>query len=268
MVRVASLRSASFLRNTEVIVPVDKCELRPVEMDFRSSEQGMYSTSAIWFGEVCLANSIDLVQFDEDPTQVIVCDKCGITGCAAGGWVQQRRIGGDVIWIPCVPEKNAWLCETAGPPAYMTAKPGIVPLFRPALYDDLRRRTSTLPDRNEIPPIRVGEMLRLVQAVASVEVLGRFGETPALRRELILAVRDRDVIEELDLVAGFIDRNLSENAAMVPVAPGEGFQVIEFYLDAPQFPAWRSFCHIGEGLGIALDATGPLKIVNETVLTA
>ncbi|TWU14541.1 hypothetical protein CA54_34100 [Symmachiella macrocystis] len=233
---------------------IDKLDVRDVELDFTSSSGGRPSTRAVFAGDTCLVNALDYVQFNADPTQVIVCAECGNTGCSAGGWICMRRFGDFVAFIPAFGERfDAWNEALRGfeepeeysPPPYVVTCG--IPMIPCCVYTECNTATSALPGLEAVKLITAGEAVWLTQWLAPLHVLGKNPQRPRLLHEAILAVNDGDLIEEIECLRGFLDDNFNSSAALAPVATYEN-SAIEFYLEGPGTPAWRPLSHIGDRL--------------------
>ncbi len=66
--------------------------------DFSSSGQ----SSPRWTEVRCrgerLTNALNWVEWSENPVQVVLCEACGVTGCATGGYVHVARLDDLVLW--------------------------------------------------------------------------------------------------------------------------------------------------------------------------
>lgn len=79
---------------------VSDIEFSPVEFDFSSSGQSRWSGRQARCKGLQLVNAVGLVEWDEEPVQVRVCEQCGMTRCAAGESVHVRRAGEFVVVMP------------------------------------------------------------------------------------------------------------------------------------------------------------------------
>ncbi|QDT50419.1 hypothetical protein Pan258_44760 [Symmachiella dynata] len=243
---------------------VDKLNIRDVELDFTSSSGERHRTLAVYSGDTCLVNALSYVQFQSDPTQVIVCAECGNTGCAAGGWICIRRFGDFVAFFPAFSQMfDAWNDASKGfgepeefsPPPYV-ATHGI-PLIPSCVYTECNTATSALPGLDAIKPITAGEAVWLTQWLAPLHLLGKNPRRPRLLHEAILAVNDGDLIDEIDCLRRFLDDNFNSSAVLAPVATYEN-SIIEFYLEGPGTPAWRPLSHIGDRLAFHFEPNATL----------
>ena len=74
--------------------------LEPVELDFRSSRQGIRKDRALVADGEPIVNAVGIVELSANPLQTVVCTSCGISACEPGGWVALRSVGEAVVWLP------------------------------------------------------------------------------------------------------------------------------------------------------------------------
>jgi len=218
-----------------------------------------FNAVSISYGGECLVNAINLADFDDDPTQVLLCETCGNVGCGSVGWVHMRRIGDDVIWLPPAPRliRDPDSVRELFPPPFMESPACGIPVFRDSLYDELRRQLSELPDKSMIPFLCAREALLLLQREAPLELLGRAPNIPRLQRDRILAVSDGDLEPEIAAINAFAKDHATDCTPLQTVLSDRITQPIEFHLDSPGFPAWRGFFHLPTGLGMIIEASMP-----------
>lgn len=240
---------------------VENFKVVPVELDFSSSGQGRRSATAIETIGVRLFNAIELICFEATATQVEVCECCGISHCAPGGWVAFRRIADRVVWIPAWDkmETGAWEQAEYRPPSFLRDKG--VPVFGAAIWEQLRSFHGSLPPCEDLPWINSREMARLCQCSAPGRLLGEYPAEPRLRRDLLIAVTDG----ELMLAASDIDKCLQMHfGAVQPMTrvPGDSnIEGIEFWLDLPGTLGWTSFGQVGSNLCFLVD--GSVALIRE-----
>ncbi len=221
-----------------------------------------FEAVSLFFGTICIANAVNISNFEDDRTQVVVCEMCGNVGCASDGWVHLRTVGQDVVWIP--PRRLSARDELFEwqnlPPPYFASEVCGIPVFRGPVFEELRNQLPWFPDRTEIQPIRTCEALALLQGEAPLELLGRAPDISQLRRDKVLAVSDGDVDQEIRVVDTFSRDHASSETPMRPVEVNASYEPIEFHVDAPGFPAWTGFCHLSTGIGIMLQPWRPLQL--------
>jgi hypothetical protein len=224
-----------------------------VVLDFASSGRGRRAATAVSAAGIRLFNAIELVDFEPSATQVEICEGCGCPHCAPGGWVAFRRIGERVAWVPAWDEMEdgRWEMSEYGPPAFLQSRG--VPVFSAPAWDRLRALHSRLPDAGTLPPINSRDAARLCQWSAPGRVLGTFPAVPRTRRDLLIAVTEGDLGAEAECVDQCLRDHYEGRQAMelvpqqIPVAP------IEFWLDLPGTPSWKSLGHINAQTCLLID---------------
>lgn len=188
-------------------------------------------------------------------TQVEVCERCGYSHCAPGGWVAFRRMGQSVVWLPAWEEmeQGAWEASEYRPPSFLRTKG--VPVFSRTCWERLRTLHGGLPCCEEVPRINSREAARVCQWAAPARVLGEYPSVPRVRCDLVLAATDGDLATELSAV----DQCLQDHyGAMDPMelAPEDVVvRPVEFWLDLPGTPGWKSFARVEDQVCIVLHET-------------
>ena len=151
---------------------VENPELRPATLDFRSSGQGWRHVTQLFAGELQLINAIELVEWDEDECQFLVCEECGITHCKPGDWVRVRRTDSRVVILPSFEYVSSKLEENRieyCPPGYLTER-GVAYCDR-STYETLESQHSSFPSFEQIPQLNARE----------AELLSMWDDDAALR---------------------------------------------------------------------------------------
>jgi hypothetical protein len=217
---------------------------RAVELDFSSSGQGRRAGTAVSAAGIRLFNAIELVDVGFSATQVEVCEYCGVPQCAPGGWVAFRRIGERVVWVPAWVEMENGKGEMSeySPPSFLQSRGA--PVSSAPAWDRLRALQSGLPDAHALPQINSREAALLCQWSAPGRVLGTFPDVPRTRRDLLIAVSDGDLGTEAECVDQCLRDHYEGKQAMELVPQHISVTPIEFWLDLPGTPSWKSFGHI------------------------
>jgi hypothetical protein len=245
---------------------VEEIEAIPAELDFSSSGGGHRSVTAIKADGVRLINAIELVEVDQAVTQVEICEGCGYTNCAPGGWVSFRRLDQRVVWIPAFDwmSRGAWDESEYRPPSFIGSKGA--PIFTSAIWDQLRKLHRGLPRCDDLPWINSREAARLCQWTAPDYLLGKFPQEPLMRRDLLVAVSEGDLTEE----AGVVDACLQfhfEAADQMALLSGEiAPKPIEFWVDLPDTPGWTSFAHVAGDVCFLFEGT--IALIRESESTS
>lgn len=231
---------------------VEKIETRPVVLVFTSSGGGSLSTFELYADQVLFANALEFIDLSEDPSQLIVCDKCGIIGCQPGGWVSFRRAGDLVLVIPAFDsmEIAEYGLEEYRPPDYF--KDMGFPCFDIPLYKKLMKMVTGSRGLTRLTPLTVGEAIRLFQWESPYKVLGRFPDPPLLNEEMILDIVKGEREKELEKVRNFVTHYAGSSIPLVPIKHNQRHKAIEILLDMPGFPVWRRFATIGDDICILM----------------
>lgn len=229
---------------------VETLEYRERVLDFRSAGLGQRSVVALYADGEMLVNALSLVNFEDaiaGPVQVHVCEDCGHTSCAPGGWVALRRFADAVLWTPAFTDM---LSETSGISEY--APPSVVrsrgiPTFALTKYRELRARVPALPAFEMLTELRWSEAARLLQLAAPGRVLGQFPDAPRPRRDAFLTTSDGELATQLTNLSRTLEAALDSRAAAREVTLKTP---IGFCLDLPGTPEWTPLGVAHEALAI------------------
>jgi hypothetical protein len=227
---------------------VREIEARAVELDFRSSGQGRRAHTSLFADGRRLVNAADLVEFDPalDRVQIVVCEDCGFTNCAPGGWVCLRRVDADVLWLPAFAAMSDEPGSTEyAPPIDMSER--VFPVFGEGAYSTLRRYVRALPAFPDVAPLHPRDLALVLQHEAPGRVLGTFPETPSLRRDVVVAVDHGDLAEELTAMLEILSRAWSGSCVLRPC---ESADAVHFYLDLPGHPVWSPLVRRGDARAV------------------
>ena len=242
-------------------------EIEPitVDVDFSSSGQGRQSATAIEAEGVRLINAIEFLDVDSSATQVEICDSCGTPHCSSGGWVAFRRVGARVIWVPAwhEMEKGWWELSEYRPPSFLSRRGA--PVFKPEAWEHLRTIRADLPAAIELPVLDSREAARLCQWSAPGRVLGEFPSEPQLHRPSVIAVTEGELATEADAVDRCLSQSYAAGRPVEEVPSSISTRPIEFWLDLPGTPGWRSFARVRDRVGFLVE--GGLALLSEGGLT-
>jgi hypothetical protein len=217
-------------------------------MDFSSSGLGQPTVTSIIADGSVLINAMALVDAAEPgQVQVHVCEHCGVTHCEPGGWVAFRRLGDQVLWVPCFEAMEAADSDAREyrPPS---SWPGW-PIFDPQHYLLVRTLApELLPLPDAIPPLGSRTAARLLQFDAPGRVLGRFPDAPRLRRDLVVNSSCGDLSTRVACLEALLADAWSND---LPVQPADTGEVVAFYLDLPNTAAWEPLASTPGAFGIS-----------------
>lgn len=234
---------------------VDQIVRVPVEVLSSSPDRKRLAATAVEAEGVRLVNAVELVVFESSATQVEICEGCGVPHCNEGGWIAIRRIGENVVWIPAwnEMEESSWGIPEFRPPAFLTSER--VPLFSAAAWDLLRALNAEFPPLHDITPIDSREAARWCQWTAPGLILGEFPSEPRLHRDALLAVADRELPVEAELVDRFLHELFAAPLPMEPVPAAADLSPIEFWVDLPGTPCWKSFARLDDAFCCLVDGS-------------
>ena len=214
-------------------------ERRPAELDFYSSGGGRLKVSQLFVGSTQIANAVELTDWQDEYTQLIVCEECGIIHCAPGGWVSILHAGDFIVLGP-----DSRLFDAEGFDRAEYRPPGYVkklgwPYMSLATYADLRKSIPELRAVDRLRPLGQREVAAMVQWEAPARVLGQPFGGIALRRDMLQACSTGDVMVEANKLKCLMESWLSGDRAvrLEPCRPGD--VPVEFCVDIAGIPTWR-----------------------------
>lgn len=223
---------------------VTAIETRAIELDFRSSGQGVRADASLVAGSTRLVNAAGLIEYDptSDRVQVQVCEECGFTHCAPGGWVSLRRLGDNVAFLPAFAamSKDARSSEYS-PPRYIQDRGA--PLLSASIYVDLCSHVRRLPALTDIRPLSLHEAALVLQWEAPGRILGTYPEVPAIRQEFIASVDYGDREQLIAVLARLLAESWRDGTHAVQRSE---VQPRSFFLDLPGHPLWSPFAEDGD----------------------
>jgi hypothetical protein len=237
------------------------------ELDFTSSEQGFCEVSRLVADGVVLMNAIELMEFDEDEVQLLICNQCGVVRCQSGNWVNFRKSGDFILLIPAfeMMEGDAWSRTEYAPPQYFK-KQG-TPYFEPETYENLRRRISRFPAIEKIKTLEMGEAMRLAQDKMPLRI---FGEPPEINVRpdkfgYIIAASDGEPEENLQKIEEILRQNYknSSPAKIRPAAAAEDEEIIHLFVDAFEFTGWQALVKNSSGYKLLLEEKFVIEEANK-----
>jgi hypothetical protein len=220
----------------------------PRQLDFRDAGLPPHCATSIVADGVEIVNALDLLDLEESPIQIIVCDACGTTGCAGGNRIAFRRLHDELLVIPAFDAmaEGSWELDEYGPPDFLKEH-GILVLAGAALVA-LRERLPGLAALERWPRLSVRESALLMQWDAPGRALGRFPAMPGFQPDLLLAAEENAPVD----VGATIDRLLAAAVADPrPAALVDG-PPVRFWLDGPGMPEWAPLVRTVDGHRLAL----------------
>ncbi|GEJ55958.1 hypothetical protein [Anaeromyxobacter diazotrophicus] len=188
---------------------VSKLVVTPRTYSFASSGQGTNEDLVLHADDQELVNMLRLVDWSEDPVQVVVCDACGTVGCATGNYVAVRRLADYVVFAPPTRPYEETADETEKVQylePWFIRKRG-VPLVPVAEWDRLRNDGFPLPSSESMSPLRWSEAVIAAQIEAPHRMLGDPGQKPQQRLSEVVQATDpwleAEVLDRLGDVAAW-----------------------------------------------------------------
>lgn len=233
---------------------IDSLEIKPAVLDFSSSEQGKREVSSLLSDGIELINALELVDWDSDDTQVLICEQCGYVNCKPGDWVSFRRSDTLVLILPAADyvwgesnDKNEY-----HPPPYLT-KRGI-PYLTLSTYEDLRSRYSSLPTVDQIQELNLREATLLFHWNAPVRVLGT-APVISTRRDIVVGSSEGDHLAPLDWLEDLLRAQYEDKSLAELRSPLSNERVVSFYLDGAEFIEWDAMVFDGSNYRLLVDSS-------------
>ncbi len=207
--------------------------------DFYSSGQASPVWTRVTSGATLITNSLEWVEWEDNPVQVVLCDACGHVHCASGGYVHVSRLGDFILWSsPQTPEEEPpYVLRTLGALA--------IPVATWNLW------SAGIPD--------VPHADRLVRAnpaaVADAWILGPARTTDSIVRYLREQLVGGDTLEK-DAAIALVERALASLGTSEPafeVVSSAGARLETLYFDGPRDLDWTAFAFAGAETFLALD---------------
>ncbi len=221
-------------------------------MDFSSSGQAIVDVTALYADGESLMNAIELMEFDRDPIQFIVCDHCGYPGCSSGNWLSIRKIGENVIIFPAFTamDDGEWESSEYKPPHFTRTKGSI--LLENGQYEEFRSLVKNISALSEVKKISSYEISRLLQWEAPFRMLGDYPNPITIKNDLPYTTslqNDEQAVDELkNLMNHFQSSKLDID--LVPIS-GED-EKVSFFLDGTDFIEWVPMVKRNNDFGLAL----------------
>ncbi|HEU4391992.1 MAG TPA: hypothetical protein VFV34_29670 [Blastocatellia bacterium] len=188
---------------------------------------------------VVLTNALELVDWNEDPTQFLICEACGSVHCKQGDWVSVRRAGLMLLFLPAFDELYDGPSRSIeyGPPLYIR-KRGIAEM-KVETYESLRNDSSSFPAFQQIRLLTMKEAILSFQWEAPLEALGRLPGPCRFREELFLAASEGDLSDQIGAIERFVAENLNKEEPVELRKISDSDHAISLYLDNRECWEWR-----------------------------
>lgn len=228
-------------------------EIRSATLDFSSSGQGRLKVGQLFSDGIELINALELVDWDSEDTQLLVCEACGYTHCKSGDWVSIRKSNSLILILPA--SEYVWGerrdKEEYSPPYYVK-KRGAVCLDL-STYEGLRSMQASFPPIEQIRQLIMREATLLFQWDAPANVLGEPPEVH-VRHDNILTSSEGDYVAHLKQLEALIQRQYKDESHAILRALSDDEQVISFFLDAEKFREWKALAFDGSVYRLLVDS--------------
>ena len=228
-------------------------ELRPSKLDFGSSGQDKRTVSQLFVDGIQLINALELVEWDEEHSQFLICEGCGMPGCKSQDWVSVRRSDSLVLLLPS--SEHVWREKRDYmeycPPAYVKQRG--IPYLNSGIYESLRSRHSSFPAIDQLQPLTLKEATVLFQWTAPDRILG---EPPDVnfRHELFVGSSEGNHAELIKTLEDLAQKQYESDASAVLRLRSDNERVISFYLDAAAFAEWQAMVFDGSEYRMLVDS--------------
>lgn len=215
--------------------------------NFSSSGQVSPVWTRLRFQNTELCNTLEWVDWLENPVQVQICDACGTINCASGGYIHISRLLELVLWTtPQIDVADEWArCRYS--PIFPLESLGAIG-FPMQTWLDLRTSFPDLPDPSKLPKANC-------RAVVDAWALGpgrptNLDDLPQFLKTRLIACDTLDNDTAISSIDNWLDRLLSIrdraiDQHVMPVTQVDG-QIETMYFDGPSSKDWAAFVRVGE----------------------
>lgn len=199
--------------------------------DFSSSGQPSPEWTRVKYRGVTVTNSLEHVDWTDNPVQVILCDACGHDRCASGNFVHVSRFGEYVLWTPAQSEVHETVGREHEVPRFLRTFGAL------AIPAEVWRSWPAVPAFDALP-------LANHRAVADAWILGPERTRESILERLGEALGTGDTLEK-DVAIDLVRRTMRDLDARADepflgvVAPIGAPEI--FYFDGPAELDWPAF---------------------------
>jgi hypothetical protein len=220
--------------------------------DFSSSGQANPSWTRVMFREKMLINSLEWMDWTDNPVQLLLCEACGTIQCEYGGYVHVSRLDDFVLLTaPQLDDENERVHDQFAPHFALEQFGAIA--IPPSVWAQWRTQDAELPDAVTFAPANG-------RALAEAWSLGP--GRPKRLEDLLKSLKHRLVAcDSLDPESALrrVEHWLGHFSTNVPmasrvVAPSElGARIETLYFDGPGNEDWPALAITDERDYVALD---------------
>lgn len=219
-------------------------EIISSNLDFGLSGRNKFPVFQLFVEGIKLINALELVEWNEEHSQFLICEGCGYAGCKSGDWVSVRRSDSLVLFLPS--SEHIWREEKDYmeyvPPAYLRQRG--IPYLDSATYETLRSQHSSFPALDKLQPLNAKEAAVLFQSTAPDRIVGEPPEV-SIQADLIVGSSEGDQSEPLKILKELLKKHYENESPAVLRSKSDNEQVISFYLDATAFTEWQAMVFDG-----------------------
>ncbi|MCP4900675.1 MAG: hypothetical protein GY906_27240 [bacterium] len=220
---------------------VDGFEVRRWSPDFSSSGQDSPVWHAVSFSGYELTNAVLDVDWDQNPTQLILCECCGVTGCNSGGWAHLSRIGQNVLLTePNIDETNEVELGQSGPSDAIINFGSLLVASR--TWDDLRSQFLSIPAWAQIPATTRSDLARawLMSAIGRRR-MPSLGDAKRMLDDSLLATDElsrKEALECLSRIVSWFEDSPDDEVKGYIESASEKTRIERLYFDGPPEEDW------------------------------
>lgn len=219
-------------------------QLEKWQPDFSSSGQSSPEWIRVKCSDVKICNSLEWLDWEDNPVQVEICDACGTPGCQSGGYVHVSRLGEHILWTkPYIDESDEW-ARTQYEAAFALRKAGSV-VIPDSVLSQWQRETNKNRSLNWYPRTTRADLAAawFMEKYPYLKMTSIKDVIPYLRKEL-LGADTLDVTTAIDrteaLVEWFVQKPEQELRGEL-MAPWPELTVETLYFDGPAEKDWPAF---------------------------
>jgi len=133
-------------------------ELEAWRPDFSSSGQASPEWTRLCLGGEEVSNSLEGMEWDSNPVQVVVCEECGHSGCQSGNYVHVSATAGYVAWTaPQIDSGDEWEVAEYTPAPVVKSHGGL--LLPRSLWDGWSASRPWFASSTDLPAINARAVL-------------------------------------------------------------------------------------------------------------
>lgn len=228
--------------------------IQTTTLDLSSSGQNSFSCSQLFAEDTMIINAIELVEWQEEQTQLLICHSCGFPGCKSGDWVS-LRVAGDLILL--LPAFESWLQGEKinteyHPPTYVIKRS--IPYFTVSDYETVRSLNSAFPVVGNIRKLNLKEAIWAFQLETPSRIFGNPPKKTVARKEAVIGASEGHVNEHLKFIEEFAQRHKDNESPVKLRLPKATETVISLYFDTHEFIEWKVLAASGSEFLLMLNS--------------